>query len=46
MTETIYKETLTSFAANNLPEEVQIVPVMEEGEVAVQRVHILLKPSL
>lgn len=46
MTETIYKETLTSFAAHNLPEEVQIVPVMEEGEVAVQRVRTLLKPSL
>lgn len=46
MTETIYKETLTSFAANNLPEEVQIVPVMEEGEVAVQRVHSLPKTSL
>ena len=46
MTETIYKETLTSFAANNLPEEVQIVPVMEEGEVAVQRVRALPSPSL
>ena len=38
MTETIYTETLQSFAANNTPEEVQPIPVMEEGETAIERV--------
>lgn len=38
MTETIYPVPLESFAANNFPEEVQIVPILEEGEVAVERV--------
>ena len=38
MTETIYTETLQSFAANNTPEEVQTIPVMEEGETAIERV--------
>lgn len=38
MTETIYHSTLDSFSINNIPEEVQIVPILEEGEVAVERV--------
>lgn len=40
MTETIYPVPLESFAANNFPEEVQIIPILEEGEVAVERVHL------
>lgn len=39
MTEMIYPTTLQSFSINNIPEEVQIIPILEEGEVAVERVH-------
>lgn len=38
MTETIYPTPLTSFAANNFAEEVQVIPVLEEGSVAIERV--------
>ena len=46
MTETIYRTPLTSFAANNFAEEVQIIPVMEEGSVAIERVSLLHSPHL
>ena len=39
MTEMIYHTTLQSFSTNNIPEEVQIIPILEEGEIAVERVH-------
>ena len=38
MTETIYPEPLTSFAAASYPEDVQVIPVLEEGDVAIERV--------
>ena len=38
MTETIYHTTLQSFTMNNIPEQVQYIPILEEGEVAVERV--------
>ena len=41
MTETIYETPLTSFSTNNIPEEVQIIPILEEGEFAVERVSLL-----
>ena len=40
MTETIYPLPLTSFAANNFAEEVQVIPVMEEGSIAIERVFV------
>ena len=42
MTETIYPVPLESFSANNFPEEVQIVPILEEGDIAVERVFFWL----
>ena len=41
MTETVYEEPLQFFAPASLPEPVQIIPVLEEGEVAIERVLFL-----